>query len=124
MPPSIAGWLYTVITILFGRKIADVTVKTIYTDNNHESNYLVQGVEGATEILINCQQLKHVVKPHSVLLPTKIFYTYDVTATKKVNEYLVCIATRTFPHMCSFWLRHSKIPHALAISAFLDTVTL
>ena len=109
----------TIMTLLFGTVVSDVTISSKFTGNN-----IVAGFTDVDEkrILINAKQIKHSVINKRWWIRNKIYYTYLVTS-RAIDDISTSIDEfGSYPHMCWNMFAVTKVGHHLAINAHIDRI--
>ena len=109
----------TIMTLLFGTVVSDVTISSKFTGNNIITSFTDVDEK---RILINAKQIKHSVINKRWWIRNKIYYTYLVTS-RAIDDINTSIDEfGSYPHMCWNMFAVTKVGHHLAINAHIDRI--
>ena len=109
----------TIMTLLFGTVVSDVTISSKFTGNNIITSFTDVDEK---RILINAKQIKHSVINKRWWIRNKIYYTYLVTS-RAIDDISTSIDEfGSSPHMCWNMFAVTKVGHHLAINAHIDRI--
>ena len=109
----------TIMTLLFGTVVSDVTISSKFTGNNIITSFTDVDEK---RILINAKQIKHSVINKRWWIRNKIYYTYLVTS-RAIDDISTSIDEfGSYPHMCWNMFAVTKVGHHLAINAHIDRI--